>query len=243
MNIIETNALFDMLQTQLSSIFCQSVPAIPVDANMVIAVREGIAKVSQQIAEINPAISNRLVDLSAVLFRETICQQPNAIPYRQFFASPVIYGQIVEALAFAKVTVNQASCGSLCHLLHPDIRRVSEKLYKDGSYAEAACNAFIEINSRLKKIYCKRKPNTENIPDGQALMNKIFADNDPVLVAGDMTTKTGQDIQMGTRFLFAGAMSALRNPKSHDNFTIEKNDAMRQLIFASMLMYKVDEIL
>lgn len=41
--------------------------------------------------------------------------------------------------------------------------------------------------------------------------------------------------------MLAGAMSALRNPKAHANITIDREDAMRRLIFASMLMYKIDE--
>lgn len=41
--------------------------------------------------------------------------------------------------------------------------------------------------------------------------------------------------------MLAGAMSALRNPKAHANITITKDDAMRRLMFASMLMYKIDE--
>lgn len=41
--------------------------------------------------------------------------------------------------------------------------------------------------------------------------------------------------------MLAGAMSALRNPKAHANIQIERDDAMRCLIFASMLMYKIDE--
>ena len=41
--------------------------------------------------------------------------------------------------------------------------------------------------------------------------------------------------------MLAGAMSALRNPKAHANIQIGKDDAMRRLILASMLMYKIDE--
>ena len=41
--------------------------------------------------------------------------------------------------------------------------------------------------------------------------------------------------------MLAGAMSALRNPKAHANIEVEKGDAMRRLMFASMLMYKIDE--
>ena len=41
--------------------------------------------------------------------------------------------------------------------------------------------------------------------------------------------------------MLSGAMSALRNPKAHANITITAEDAMRRLMFASMLMYKIDE--
>ena len=41
--------------------------------------------------------------------------------------------------------------------------------------------------------------------------------------------------------MLAGAMSALRNPKSHANLAITAEDAMRRLMFASMLMYEIDD--
>ena len=41
--------------------------------------------------------------------------------------------------------------------------------------------------------------------------------------------------------MLSGAMSALRNPKAHANITISADESMRQLVFASMLMYKIDE--
>ena len=37
--------------------------------------------------------------------------------------------------------------------IHPQIRKVSKKLYKDGHYAESAENVFKEINSRVKKLF------------------------------------------------------------------------------------------
>ena len=40
--------------------------------------------------------------------------------------------------------------------------------------------------------------------------------------------------------MFSGAMSAIRNPKAHENMVISRDDAVRKLIFASMPMYKLD---
>ena len=240
MNIKDANTLLAQLQSIVSNIPVQS---MPVNVNRVLHIREGITKVAQQISGINSGVSSRLDALKDALFTEVPYQQfAGAAPVCQFFINPTVCGQLMEALEFAKSIANQSDCG-ICHLLHPDIQRVSEKLYKDGSYAEAACNSFIEIDYRLQKIYRNKRPNTEKELNGQTLMHKTFADKDPVLVAGDMTTQTGKDIQTGTRYMFAGAMAALRNPKSHENITLGREDCMRRLIFASMLMFKIDELI
>lgn len=225
------------LYTQLQLLSCYNVPQ-PIPFNVVLSIREEIASVAQQISEINPPASNHLVDLKNTLFTE--------FPYQCFYINLAIYGRMLEVVELVQgqiFGVNQTGDRGLCHLLHPDIQRVSEKLYRDGSYAEAACNAFIEINACVKKLYQTLCPDDTNPPDGQALMNKVFADKEPVVETADRSTQTGRDIHMGTRFLFAGAMAALRNPKSHENNAIEKDDAMRRLIFASMLMFQIDEIL
>ena len=57
----------------------------------------------------------------------------------------------------------------------------------------------------------------------------------------DISIDTGMNEQKGLMFMLQGAMSALRNPKAHSNITISKDDAMRRIIYASMLMYKIDE--
>ena len=80
-----------------------------------------------------------------------------------------------------------------------------------------------------------------NVPDGYDAINKVFSDN-PLVEICDRSTETGKNIHNGTRFMLAGAMSALRNPKAHSNtITISKEECMRRLMFASMLMYKIDE--
>ena len=226
----------DELHNKLMSLLCYTANQ-PVPPNIVINIREELLSVAQQISCINPFVGEHLIDLKNMIFNEVTSQQ--------FYLNSVVYGQTIEVVSFAQgqiLSSNQANGGNLCHLLHSDILRVSEKLYKDGSYAEAACNAFVEVNARVKKIYQALCPDDGNPPDGQALMNKVFADRDPVIDAADRSTQTGRDIHMGTRFLFAGATAALRNPKSHENITITKDDAMRRLIFASMLMFRLDEI-
>ena len=57
----------------------------------------------------------------------------------------------------------------------------------------------------------------------------------------DISTDSGLNEQKGFMFMLQGAMSALRNPKAHENIYLDKDEAFRRLMFASMLMYKIDE--
>ena len=79
------------------------------------------------------------------------------------------------------------------------------------------------------------------MPDGDAAMKNVFSANTPLIEFCDRSTDSGANTQKGFMEMLAGAMSALRNPKAHANITIDWDDAMRRLIFASMLMYKIDE--
>ena len=125
-------------------------------------------------------------------------------------------------------------------LIHPEITRASKKLFLDGSYANAACDAYIEINDRVKRLFQVIKPG-EKVPDGDTAMKTVFSANSPLIEFCDRSTDSGANTQKGFMEMLAGAMSALRNPKAHANITIDREDAMHRLIFASMLMYKIDE--
>ena len=153
--------------------------------------------------------------------------------------NPFVFGQIFEILQYLDyIKTNPAK--DIWALIHPMIISVSKNQFIDGYYAEAAENAFKEINSRVKKIYHILYP-TSSIPDGKDVMNKVFTPNNPMLELCDRSTDSGQNIQLGFKEMFSGSMSALRNPKAHDNIQLTSDDAMRQIIFASMLMYKIDD--
>lgn len=126
--------------------------------------------------------------------------------------------------------------------IHPQIIKSSKKLYMDGHYSNAALDAFIEISDRMKKIYTYLNSENKDVPDGTDLMHKILSENSSALKLGDLNTKKGKDIQRGFSFMFSGAISALRNPSAHSNDEkLTAEESMRRLMFASMLMYKIDE--
>ena len=123
-------------------------------------------------------------------------------------------------------------------ILHPDIRRVAKPRMGSHQYADAVESAFKEINTAVKE---KVRPHLEGELDGQKLMQRVFSQGNPILLVEDnLDTQTNRDTQQGYMMMFSGAMSAIRNPKAHENMVIGRDDAIRKLIFASMLMYKLD---
>ena len=213
--------------TRLSSV--QNWTAIPLNRPDINAIKNDLIRISQSIASEHPHFSNELFALKDRLFIGYGCLDPQ------------VYGQI---FAIIKALINEGNnpSQSIWGLIHPKIQAVSKKLYLDGHYANAACDAFIEINARVKRMYQDVNPGVVDIPDGQTLMNKVFSEKEPLLEICDRSNDTGVNIHNGSRFMLAGAMAALRNPKAHANITLTAEDAMRRLMFASMLMYTLDGV-
>lgn len=122
--------------------------------------------------------------------------------------------------------------------LHPMIYKVSGTKFNQGFYADSVESAMKEVNSRIKRIY-KRYRKEEK--DGQDLMRKTFSPTKPLLIFEDLDTESGKNVQEGYMQIFAGAIQGIRNPKAHENMYISREDAIKKLIFASLLMEKVDE--
>ena len=154
-------------------------------------------------------------------------------PMNQLFLNPIALGQIISGL---DAIIAEESAPSSWNCVHPRIKTASMKLFLDGHYTDAAVDAFIEINDAVKELYKERHPE-EEVPDGIDLMHKAFGTNE--LKLGD-DTETGKNIQQGFHFMFAGAISAFRNPKAHSNKEIiTAEEAMRRIMFASSLLYKL----
>ena len=132
---------------------------------------------------------------------------------------------------------NDGSIDKEC--MHPDVDELSKKAMQADLYADAVERAFKAINSRVKKMVKGQVPAGD---DGVKLMQEVFSEKSPLIRVASDDDPSGADVQRGYMFMFAGGMSAIRNPKAHDNIEIDRNDALRKLYFASMLMYKLDEV-
>lgn len=192
--------------------------------NDVYEMTERIKMVSDSIQKEFPYFSNRLNSLLNTLFQNGL------------YINSYVFGQIYE-IFLALSNINNFD---FCSLIHPKIAEVSKSLYLNGHYANAAEDAFIEINVRVKGLFQIITQN-DKVPDGDGAMTTVFSTNNPLVEFCDTSTDTGKNVQKGFMQMLAGAMSALRNPKAHENIKLSADDAMRRLMFASMLMFKIDE--
>lgn len=118
--------------------------------------------------------------------------------------------------------------------LHPLVVEVATPYFGSGHRATAVFEAMKAVNNRVKAMAAIDA-------DGIGLMGRAFADNSPALALGDLSTQTGRNIHAGFRFLFMGALQAIRNPSAHERFeTLSENEALEQLGLASLLMRRLD---
>lgn len=115
----------------------------------------------------------------------------------------------------------------------PEIRSVSEKLFLDGHYAQAIFEAYKKINNMVKE-------NVDFEDDGKSLMLTAFNENNPHIKLNPLKTITERNEQEGFKFLTAGAMMFVRNPKAHDN-VVQKDPikATQYIAFANILAEQI----
>jgi uncharacterized protein (TIGR02391 family) len=123
-------------------------------------------------------------------------------------------------------------------LLHPRITTLARGRVEAGHYADAVEVALKEVNSRVKTAFLAAGRDEK---DGADLMFAAFGGTQPTIRFGPLNSDTGKNIQEGYTKIFAGAMQGVRNPKAHENITLDTVRTWHLLALASLLMYKLDE--
>lgn len=127
--------------------------------------------------------------------------------------------------------------------LHPfDVRNIYQgfppkvrKLFDDGHCAEATFEVLKFLDKKVSALSGKNE-------SGKALMNQVFSSTAPVLKLTPMSTESQREEQDGYRFLFAGIMTAIRNPRGHEfNMSDDPDVCLDHLSFASMLIRRLEE--
>lgn len=128
--------------------------------------------------------------------------------------------------------------------VHPVIINIAWARFEDGHYNDAIESAFEIIAHRVLCIAKAR--GLKNDSSGVKLMTDTFSPAKPLIkltAPSDFTDQSKKDLQQGFMYLFAGSMAAIRNVAAHNKqYAGEKSDAIRKLLFASMLMYELDKV-
>lgn len=119
--------------------------------------------------------------------------------------------------------------------IHPEIRKHSLALFDDGHYSQATFEAFKYLDNRVKRI-CKISTS------GEKLMMAAFSEEKPLIKLNSLGSISEKDEQRGYKFIFAGSVAAIRNPRGHEVNLPETTDAcLDHLSFASLLLRKIDQ--
>ncbi|HEY8585825.1 MAG TPA: TIGR02391 family protein [Rhodanobacter sp.] len=118
--------------------------------------------------------------------------------------------------------------------VHPDIAKVSKKLFDNGHYAQATFEAFKLLDKRIQKL-------SKCNESGVKLMMKAFNESKPLIQLADLTSQTSKDEQEGYKFMFSGSVMAIRNPRGHEPGISESpSQCLDYLGLASLLLRRVE---
>jgi uncharacterized protein (TIGR02391 family) len=113
--------------------------------------------------------------------------------------------------------------------IHPDIATVSLTLFDDGHYSQATFEAFKLLDNKVRDVSGIQE-------SGYKLMMAAFNEGTPKIKLNDLLTTSDKDEQLGFKHVFAGSMSAIRNPRGHDIRTDPIDLCLDHLSFASVLL-------
>jgi uncharacterized protein (TIGR02391 family) len=93
--------------------------------------------------------------------------------------------------------------------VYPGFPAKVRKLFDDGYYSDATFTACKYLDTFVGKHATGTKA-------GEARMMAAFNESSPLIQLNPLSTETEKDEQRGYKFLFAGTMIAIRNPRGHD---------------------------
>lgn len=119
--------------------------------------------------------------------------------------------------------------------IYPALPPKVRKLFDDGHYAEATFEAFKYVDKTVQKC-------SKNRESGFKLMMAAFDEAKPLIQLTSLKDMSEIDEQKGFRFLFAGGVLAIRNPRGHEVDVRDDPDiCLDHLAFASLLLRRLEQ--
>jgi uncharacterized protein (TIGR02391 family) len=119
--------------------------------------------------------------------------------------------------------------------IHSDLPADVRDLFDSGHYPQATFEAFKFVDEEMQRI-------SGSTQHGTALMHSVLGGSPPTVQVNAWRNKTDRDEQEGYKFLFAGSMLGIRNPRGHKTGLVDDPDTcLDHLSLASMLLRKLDD--
>jgi uncharacterized protein (TIGR02391 family) len=117
--------------------------------------------------------------------------------------------------------------------IHPGLPVAVRTLFDSGHYSQATFEAFKFIEKEVRRHGGLKKI-------GKDLMMQTFSESTPTVSLNALSNETELSEQEGYKFLFAGGVLAIRNPRGHEPDMVDDVDVcLDHVTFASMLLRRL----
>ncbi|MEV7931338.1 TIGR02391 family protein [Curtobacterium sp. NPDC089185] len=119
--------------------------------------------------------------------------------------------------------------------IHDDLPAVVRELFDNGHYSQSTFEALKFLDEEIQRI-------TGSSDFGKSLMMNVFNEKNPKLALNTLTSTSEVNEQEGFKFIFAGTMTAIRNPRGHQAAVVDDPDTcLDHLGLTSMLLRRLDD--
>ncbi len=119
--------------------------------------------------------------------------------------------------------------------IHPCLPKVVRRLFDNAHYAQATFEAFKYLDNEVKRHSGLDRT-------GKALMMEALREVSPLVKLTGLGTETERNEQEGFKFIFAGAVMAIRNPRGHEHSIEDDVDTcLDHLGLASLLLRRLEQ--
>jgi uncharacterized protein (TIGR02391 family) len=117
--------------------------------------------------------------------------------------------------------------------IHAALPVIVKSLFDSTHYAQATFEAFKFLDNEIKRHSGLDKT-------GKALMMAALSEVSPLVKLAPLTTDSGRNEQEGYKFIFAGSMMAIRNPRGHEHSLVDDIDTcLDHLTLVSQLLRRL----
>lgn len=118
--------------------------------------------------------------------------------------------------------------------IFPSLPERAKNLFDDGHYSEATFESLKFLDKRVQEMAKSKE-------SGRRLMMDAFNSKNPLIKLNSLINKSQEGEQEGYRYIFAGVMSAIRNPRGHE-YSIEDDldTCLDHLTIVSFLLRRLE---